>query len=202
MALFGLVAAVAMLAMVVGFGVARPPGYSQWLLSDQSFISRANAVCRASLPGLRTAGQVAMTTSGPAPPTPTALDVQAGGVDALANQLAALPINASDKSHVDGWLTGWHNWASDQRAYAGYVSSHPGSAFASVAAGANASSKANQLQAMAKVEAAAADHFAIANGLVYCTLSPAPATSQPPAETSTGSQRNSPTSAVTAPTAP
>lgn len=196
MAMFGLVAALALIAMVVSVGLTRPPGYSQWLLTDHNFINRANALCSATLPGLRRPTQAAMTTPGtsPAPTTqqsaagsaaaagvasssapatpslsPTQIHAEAAGVNALAQRLAALPLAARDQSHVYTWLTSWHAWAGDEDSYASYLSSHPRS---SATAGAASSGKGAQLASLAQVEADAADQFAVSNGLLACTLTP------------------------------
>lgn len=174
----GLAAVIAMMVMVVGVGAVRPPAYPQWLLTDKAFIARANAACSATLPSLRGSTQAAMSPTGSGAPAPASVDAEAAGVVALAGRLASLPIKASDQGHVRSWLDGWRAWASDEHDYASYLRSHPAPPAGSSTAGsppAGGLTDGTQMQALAQVEANAADHFASANGLTACTVSPHPA---------------------------
>jgi hypothetical protein len=173
----GMVAVIAMIAMIVAVGVVQPSGTAEWMLTDQSFVSRANALCQKSMPGATGAStQPGMTAAtggtqvATAPSDPSQVVATAGAVDALANKLAALPVAAADQAHVRMWLASWHSWAYDQRLYAAAVSAHPSSA---------QPSDATQAQTMAQAEEDAADHFATVNGLLSCNLAATAPGAQP-----------------------
>ena len=158
-------AMMAVLAMVVSVGMVRRPVYTGWVLADQAFISQAGAACASALPNLRQPAVQAMTSSPPHPPSPATVVADAKGIDALADGLATIPLRATDRVHIQGWLSDWHAYSADELAYAAYLRQPPGAA---------ALGKGSTLTADAALAAGRADAFALDEGLLACTLAPHP----------------------------
>jgi hypothetical protein len=190
--LVGTVAVVAVIVMIITVGIIPPSARSEWALSDRSYVGHANNVCSSALPAAPRASTPAMTpapaagspsgASAPAatgspssPPVsaaagPTTLVATANAVDALADRLGSMPVDTTDRAHVRLWLDSWHSWAYDQRKVARDL----------VAGSRSALSDATQAETMARAEQDAADHFALINGLVACTLSSTSAATSSP----------------------
>jgi hypothetical protein len=145
--IFCLLSVLALVAMVTTVGLARTGRQGSAVLTDQGFVAQANAACAGTLPALR------ITTN-----TGAATTAHAQGIDRLANRLGQLPVAGGDRPHVQAWLADWQRYAQDQQLGTG---TPPDSQF--LADGSLAQSRA--------------DSFAVANGIIECTLSDHPDTS-------------------------
>ncbi len=105
---FCLLSVLALVAMVTTVDLARPSSQPAWQLSDQAFVSQANAACAAGLPPLRIT---------PSSGSATANDAK--GITALADRLGHLPLAARDQPEVYAWLTDWRTYAHDAQAASG-----------------------------------------------------------------------------------
>jgi hypothetical protein len=150
------VAVLAALAVTLAGQAMRPPSPGPRVLTDSHFVKLANDECARTLPDLRPpdGGPFGSAVS----PTLVAsqIDKAAGGLDALANRLAAFPAAAVDKPHIATWLDGWYRYDIIGHQYADYLRQH------------GASGKAPPVLKSAATLAKAADSFARANGLGGC----------------------------------
>ena len=155
-----LISGVAVLA-AVAVGIAgeamRPKSPGPRVLTDGAFVKAANRQCDATLPGLRPQDSGPFGTAVTPAQTADQIDQAAAGLDKLAGQLRIVPASPADQPHIDGWLDGWHRYASLGRQYAAFLRQH-------------GSANPGPLLAASVNAAKAADNFALANGLKSCTF--------------------------------
>lgn len=155
-----LYAGVAVLAAVVvglvGEGI-KPASSGPRVVTDAQFVRLANTDCAKALPNLRPPDPGAMGSSITPAQAATQIDQAAGGLDNLANQLAALPDTTADQPFVKSWLAGWHAYAAIGREYATDIREHPPT-----------SAKEPPFLATAADLAKTSDRFSRANGMTSC----------------------------------
>ena len=149
-------AVVLLSAVVVGYRVTRPAPSGPKVVTDRTFVDRANATCRSALPGLRP-----QDTSRAASVSPEQIADQAvqaaDGLAALSRELRSLPVAAEQKPFVEGWLDGWGTFIDAGRRYAQTVRT------GDVAA-------ANKVARSGDPAQRRADAFARGNGIDACLL--------------------------------
>lgn len=110
-------------------------------IHDAAFVRQANAVCRKQLPGLRAQKDKSdifgSTPKNNRAATADKIEKAADGLDAVAAQLAALPVREQDQPAVATWLEEWANYTGVGRKYAQAVRTARDSTISSVAAEAN-----------------------------------------------------------------
>jgi hypothetical protein len=155
-----IVAVVVVLAAVV-IGVAgetmKPAKTGPRVLTDRQYMKLANDECAKALPDLRPADTGPFGKTATPAQTAAQIDHAAGGLDALADRLAALPASAVDRPHVTTWLDGWHRYSGLGRQYAEFLRQH-------------GSANPGRLLSDSVQEAKSVDAFALANGLSGCTF--------------------------------
>lgn len=149
-------AVVLLSAVVVGYRVTRPAPSGPKVVTDRTFVDRANTTCRSALPGLRP-----QDTSRAASVSPEQIADQAvqaaDGLAALSRELRSLPVAAEQKPFVEGWLDGWGTFIDAGRRYAQTVRT------GDVAA-------ANKVARSGDSAQRRADAFARGNGIDACLL--------------------------------
>jgi len=127
------------------------------VVTDTQWVKSANTLCANTLPTLRPADGGAFGSLVTPVQVANDIDQAATGLDKLANQLAALPIIATDKPYVTTWLNEWRQYDAIGRQYA-----------ASLRAG--LTKKAPPILGTGDNLAKEADDFAAANDLKSCNF--------------------------------
>jgi hypothetical protein len=156
-----LIAGIAVLAaalVAVAGEALRPASHGPRVLTDTGFVQQANAACASTIPGLRPPQNGPFGTTITPSQAADQIDHAAVGLDALAGRLRALPVNAADRPHVDGWLDGWARYTVAGRAYASFLRQH-------------GNNDPGRLLDDGVRQARVADDFSLANGLKSCTFS-------------------------------
>jgi hypothetical protein len=151
------VAALAAILVVVAGEAFRPASPGRRVLVDARFVQQANQECANTLPGLRPPPTGPFGASITPIQAAGSIDRAAGGLDALAARIGALPAADIDRSHIDGWLAGWYTALGRQ--YAAFLRQH-GNA-----------QPPDPLIRDSRHEASLEERFAMANGLKRCTFS-------------------------------
>ncbi len=111
-------------------------------IDDAAFVGQANELCARELPALR-AERKETDSFGDTPEddrevTATKIEKVADGLDAVSEQLGALPVKSiDDQAEVAAWLEEWANFTGVGRQYATAVRTEKASVYTSIAADGN-----------------------------------------------------------------
>lgn len=117
--------ALAAIALTVGLVVVSVPA---WLdttpdipprsVSDEAFVTKADAICARSLPPLRRQRPVAREDTGADAAFAASIEKAADGLDRVARDLRSAPVAETDAARVDRWLDDWDAYIAVGRRYA------------------------------------------------------------------------------------
>jgi hypothetical protein len=153
---FSVAAVLAAVAVILAGEAMRPPPVGPRVLTDNRFVTLANTDCATTLPTLRPPDGGQMPSAITPAQAAAQADKAATGLDALADQLAAIPAAAADKAHINGWLDGWHQYAAIGHQFAADLRLH------------GAGGKEPPYLTTAAQLSTASDRFSQANGLTKC----------------------------------
>jgi hypothetical protein len=172
--------AVLVLAAVLGGALhAALPAAASPLGRDTAFVRAADAACLTSMAPARTAtGETLGPAGGSAMPTVATVESANRQLDALAARLRRLGSHLPAGSGLRSWLSAWSRYAAARLAASVSAARNASGPAAATSAG-TTGAVAEQLGA-ARSTAEHADDFAVANGLLDCTLLPHPVASYEP----------------------
>lgn len=90
-------------------------------VADVGFTDRAEAVCAESLPPLRAQRPEVREDTGAPEEFARRVERAADGLAAVAGELRALPVDATDAAEVEAWLDDWDAYVGVGRRYAGRI---------------------------------------------------------------------------------
>jgi hypothetical protein len=151
------IAVLGAVALGAAMEAIRAPSPGPRVLTDAAYVTAANRLCRATLPGLRPPDNGPFGAIVTPAQTADRIDQVAASIDQLASRLRAVPATPADRPHITGWLDLWSRYTSDGRAYANFVRQH------------GVKSPGHILDSSSR-DQHAADNFALANGLSDCTF--------------------------------
>lgn len=169
--------AVAVLMMAVTVvGVGRTPTQANAAVRRNiTFLTLAASTCIADLKALRAATTPSMhpvdATAGAAVSAVAAADA----VSVAATHLRSIEMAPDAAPVISDWLDTWSRYADDQRQLAAALSAPAPATSPPVTVAGPAAGSLQQLAARVGSDTTQADSFAVANGLLACTLSPSPA---------------------------
>lgn len=156
--LAGAAVLIALLVISVPAWLGSGPTIPPRTVSDASFTTRADKVCAAALPGLRSDRPQSREDNGTPAAFAARIERAADGLMTVVTDLRRIPaVTSSDGAEVDRWLDGWDTYVAVGHRYADAIRAQD-------------QERSKDLSAQGRALAKRVYLFAVANGMPSCTF--------------------------------